>query len=259
MTIIIVLHSLIGFGRMNYFKLILSTSLCIIYFCDLKKIFSIRNIIYFVILLLSVFIIACLMMYFRVFSGEVDVFNIVSYQLKQIFEYILGSFRALDRFINNGFVGFENYTFGRATFAGVEEILLYPIKFLGSEITSFNQNIAPITQQGIVVGYETPYYNAFYTSIMNFYLDFRIMGVVVFSLLQGLLVKYALNIYVKEKNIISMVLVLYVSLNLITGFLRWEYQAGNNIFLLIVLFILAKFDKIKKPRKENLNENIVDS
>ena len=247
MIISFILFSLIGFGRFNFLNIILAFFFTIVYFIDFKSVFNKKNIIAFIITIVAIFGVSVLFMYVRVFSASesTGIFTLISYQFKQIFEYFLGSFRTLDNFLKHGF-SIANYTFGRATLAGFDEIILYPIKFLGSEVLNFNQIISPITQEGIAVGHQTPYYNAFYTSIMNFYLDFGFLGVCFFSYLHGLFINYIFKLYKERETILSKILVILVSTNLLMCVLKWNYQAGNMVFLVVLLLIAENFDKIRK-------------
>ncbi|MBQ4584454.1 MAG: oligosaccharide repeat unit polymerase [Bacilli bacterium] len=250
MIISFILFSLIGFGRLNFLNIILAFLFVGLYFVKFENIFKKKNLLYFIAGILLIFIVSMLFIYIRVFSSNQSngLFSLINYQTKQIFEYFLGSFRALDVFISNGFNGISRYSFGRATFAGIDEIVLYPIKFFGGEVLSFNQIVSPLTQEGIAVGYNTPYYNAFYTSIMNYYLDFGFLGVCLFSYLHGLFINYIFKLYNNRETIISKVLIVLVSINLFMGILKWNYQAGNMTFLIILMILFENFSILKERK-----------
>ena len=145
----------------------------------------------------------------------------------------------LDNVVNNGLgENFPDKFYGRATLAGLEEIVLYPIKFLGAEINSFNNIITDFTQNSVPVGSETPYFNAFYTCVTFFYIDGGILGVIIFASMHGLLIGYGINLYLKKKNISSLILLNFLAINLFSSIYRWPYQNGSTTFLVIVLVIL---------------------
>ena len=252
MVLIILIYTFIGFSRMSFLFIIILSLLAVIYFADIKKMFSKKNIIKISVGLISIFILSCFMIFFRI-NSDTSIFGFcksIITQFEQIFIYFLGAFRALDHFIINGFNDLSNLCYGRATFAGFEEIVLYPIKFFGSEIFSFNQIISVHTQTAISVGEYTNYYNAFFTSVMNFYLDFRVIGVIIFSFIHGLFIKYIIDLYKNNKSIILKCSLLFVSYNLLVSSLKWEYQSGNTIFFIIILLFIEFISTYNIRRKK---------
>lgn len=251
--LIIIIYNLIGFSRMGILELIYAISFSFLYFSENIKI-NYKHVLKFLLFIILLFFFACLMIYARIDTTNINVIKIVKYQFTQIFEYFLGSFRMLDRFLKTGFEGLPLFSYGRATLAGIDEIILYPIKFFGSEVLSFNQIIAEYTQIGYSIGTNTPYYNAFYTSIMNFYMDFSIYGVIIFSFLHGLFIKYVINLYEENKNnILSKILLILVSINLLMCSFKWPYQSGNMLFLIFILIIAIKIINFKS--KGNIKKN----
>lgn len=134
--------------------------------------------------------------------------------------------------------------YGRATLSGLEEIILYPIKFFGAEINSFNNIITKFTQKSVSIGSETPYFNAFYTCVMFFYIDGGLLGVIIFASLHGLLIAYGIRLYSKKKDLPSLMLLNFLVVNLFSSIYRWPYQSGSTTFLVTILIILNYKDKI---------------
>lgn len=171
----------------------------------------------------------------------------------------MGGFRLLDNVVNNGISdNLPDKFYGRATLSGLEEILLYPIKFFGAEINSFNNIIAQYTQKAVAIGTQTPYFNAFYTCVMYFFIDGGVLGVIVFSSLHGLLIAYGIRLYSKKKDLMSLILLNFLIVNLFTSIYKWPYQSGATTFLLIVLIILNYKKEIgeiiKKWKKKIMNK-----
>ena len=129
--------------------------------------------------------------------------------------------------------------------AGAEEILLYPIKAFGIEVKSFNNIVSQYTQKSILIGENNSYFNAYYTCIMNYYLDFGILGVIIFPILHSALIVMALKNYYLKKNVYSLMLFSFVLLNLFFGVIRWNYQSGTTVFVLAILIVLNMLNKPK--------------
>ena len=192
LAITIALYSLIGYSRMIYLNIVIYIFICILLKPNLKELINVKNIIKIILIGCAVVIILFGMLYARICKSSAPIKDNISKTLKnqteQIIEYSVGSFRLLDYFIKNGFENFQSkYTYGQATFAGVEEIILYPIKGIGVEIDSFNNIIGEYTQKSIKIGTKTNF-NAFYTCVMNFYLDYGLIGVILFPILHSMLI-----------------------------------------------------------------------
>lgn len=256
----IIIYSLIGYGRMVYFNIAIYVFINILLKNDLKKFLNIKTAIKTLSVFIIIFVIFTGLLFARSESNKLttteNLQRTLKSQCEQVIEYSVGGFRLLDNFIKNGFDEFTTYTFGRATFAGLEEIVLYPIKATGIEINSFNNIISKYTQKEILIGENNSYFNAYYTCIMNFYLDFGIIGVIVFPIMHSILIIYGLKNYYKHKNIYSLLLLNYVLLNLFFSIIRWNYQSGTSTFILLILIFANILSNIYEKRK---NENIMDS
>ena len=245
LAITIALYSLIGYSRMIYLNIVIYIFICILLKPNLKELINVKNIIKIILIGCAVVIILFGMLYARICKSSAPIKDNISKTLKnqteQIIEYSVGSFRLLDYFIKNGFENFQSkYTYGQATFAGVEEIILYPIKGIGVEIDSFNNIIGEYTQKSIKIGTKTNF-NAFYTCVMNFYLDYGLIGVILFPILHSMLIIFSLKQYYLKKDIVSFMLLNFVLLNLFFSIIRWNYQSGTSVFVLIVLIGMSFF------------------
>ena len=248
--------SLIGYSRMVYFNIAIYIFINILLKSNLKELINLKNIIKISAIFGIVFVMLFGMIYARICKNNVSVVNNIKKTIKnqseQIIEYSVGSFRLLDYFIKNGFEGLKHkYTYGQATFAGIEEIILYPIKGIGVEINSFNNIMGKQTQIPIKIGEDTEF-NAFYTCVMNFYLDYGFLGVIIFPILHSILIILSLNQYYRKKNIFSFILLNFVLLNLFFSIIRWNYQSGTSTFVLLTMIFITNFENIKNKIQEKI-------
>lgn len=261
-TIDIIISAFIGFGRMGVFSTLILTSIVFFITKDVKQFLNWKFLAKIFILFIIIVVLFTTMIFVRMNdntkSFSENIVQALENQFNQVFEYFLGSIRTLDIFVKDGFEEFPNHTYLRATFAGVDEIILYPFKGVGLEIDSFNNLAVDVMARTYSISEKTNYYNAFYTGVMNFYLDLGTVGVIVFSLLHGMFVFLALMQYKKYNNLLSLMLLAYVIKNLIFTILNWPYQGGPNTFVLIILIILNVVCNYKERRKIK-NENSLDS
>lgn len=254
----IIIYSLIGYGRMIYFNIFLYIVINMLLKRDIRSYINKKFLVKLVSVCLVVFAIFTSMVYMRIGKksssvGENIVLSVKN-QFEQVVVYLVGEYRLLDYFIENGFEDFKSYTLGRATLAGAEEILLYPIKAFGIDVKSFNNIVSQYTQKSILIGENNSYFNAYYTCIMNYYLDFGILGVIIFPILHSALIVLALKNYYLQKNVYSLMLLSFALLNLFFGVIRWNYQSGTTVFVLAILIVLNMMNKTKLSEGKTLNE-----
>lgn len=249
MLLNVVLNTRIGLGRFGYFELI--AFILIIYF-----LIKIRNKHKFtinkhklgqkVIIAISGFFFITLMNYtllIRKGFEEVSIDSIMEGYIllfEQGVSYFVGPFRAFDYLIHNDL--FNEYFYGRLTFGGVDHIFGMFFKLIDSNYITAYQSINPIIQDPIYIG-DGKTFNAFYTSLMNHYLDLNIIGILIFPLLYGMVTAYVVNLFVKNQNIGSLSLVVFVVYNAILSSLNWSYQNVSTwvaLGLLIILYIYFK-------------------
>ena len=262
-TLNIIIYSLIGYGRMTYLNIIIYCFNIFLLKGNLKKALTKKNLFKFASICVSIFFVFTAFIYFRTESDKLSLVENIKKSIydqgEQLIQYSVGGFRLLDDFIKEGFGKFPKFTLGEATFAGAQEIILYPIKGLGFEISSFNNRITEYTQTSIVIGEKSLYFNAFYTSIMNYYLDFGVIGVIMYPILHSILIIYGLKNYYLRKDVFSLLLLNYLLMNLFFSIIRWNYQSGTSVFVLMFLIFLNIISNKYMKRNLNKNESIVDS
>lgn len=93
------------------------------------------------------------------------------------------------------------------------------------------------------------YYNAYGTMFYNFYLDFRVFGIIALSLLYGILMEKVYLDAKHEESIFKQVLYVMLVMGVFNSFIRWQF-ASPTIFISLVLIRFL----IKKKKVNKLNE-----
>ena len=250
----VLVYSLIGYGRMIYLATMIYLMFSLLIINNLKELFNIKMILKAGAILSLVLLFCIALVYFRTaedyYSFSANIKNAFVMQIRQLIEYFTIGMRLLDDFLKNGFELFPKHTYGRATFAGIEEIILYPAKGLGAEIDSFN-NIIPIETQVMKQVGENTTANAFYTCVMNYYLDFGAPGVIIFSGLHGCLISMAAAAYIRRRDFFSLLLLNYVFYHLLFSIVMWDYQSGTYVFVLAILIVTVYLTGRKGSEEDN--------
>ncbi|PFC97741.1 hypothetical protein CN277_24300 [Bacillus cereus] len=173
----------------------------------------------------------------------------VTYSFKQGVVYFTGPLRALDYFLTSNIVDSVGYTYGRASFAGIEEVIVTFLSSFYSDqslaLNSANAITAQFTVPNIIIG-ENLYFNAFYTHIMNFYLDYGVIGVMILSILYGLISSVIFKYCLTNINIFKVSLLIYYIHHLIVSEFRWDYQAPASwIIVFSLVFMSTRYEKRK--------------
>lgn len=245
----IVLNTMIGYGRMCIFEFILFLLFAYLSQKEINKP-KIKSIFITLLAIILFAVISTIVTTIRIIGIEgLSIATIKEYgisnQISQLIIYFTGGFRTLDLFISNKIISINDYMFGRLTFAGLEDLISNFTSALGINFIPINNIVGNYTQIPVLIG-NNQYFNAFYTSIFNFYGDFGIIGVVFFSFLSGMLIKYSVNNYIKKGNLNSLLLFIYASSMLLCSVYRFNYQLGQYLIILIYLIFINKFKLFRK-------------
>ncbi len=253
----IILNMTIGYGRMSIYEVALY--LIVAYFINinrkplkinLKKIFLVTVI---VLLMFCLGIIpTAIRMNIELTDFKKIYEEVIDEQAKQLVIYFTGGFRAFDKFLESGFNGINNFQLGRATFGGIDGLMGMAFSILGKQYITINSMIGRITQENIIIGKDSVF-NAFYTCMMNFYLDFGYAGAIIGPVIHSIFLICSYINFKNKKTLVSEILFIYVMMNAFSSIYRWNYQAESTTVTCLVLIGLNIICRRKK------DENIMDS
>ena len=255
--IITILSSLIGNGRMSLFNFMLYAIIMYVTHANKKlKNIEFNKILKLVFLLVLVFFFSLIPLYNRLNYSNfwIAIPKLINIQFNSIVNYFIGGFRNLDIYLAKKFYTIKSYTYGRATFGGIDELLCLFLNFIGIRCNSYNGLVGNIMQNPNRIGINS-YFNAFYTCIMNFYSDLGLFGIIIYSFLFGLVTILLFKKYQKKHKIFDLALLLYFLVNiLISAVYRWYFQSASVTFTFFVIYFLSmKEDKIFKNTQINDN------
>ena len=246
----IVLNSQIGKGRMIIFELLIYFIIgFIIYFYDeiwkyIKK--------YWYIILIIFVVCGSAMTVLTLVRLNTDFTNMESIKMNiketfdQVILYFTGSIRAFDYSLVNNYrdtiIEQYGHTWGMATFAGINEVIIMFFRGLGMEIATTNMAIGSLTQPAIFIG-ENVQYNAFYSAVLNYYIDFGVVGVALFSGLFGAFSAFLIKKSLKTKDVYYTMILIFNLYIIIFSLLRWEYQAPSTWMIISMILIVRMINK----------------
>jgi|GEM_PF-2249921 len=179
-----------------------------------------------------------------VLNNFIDLFPFV---LKQGIIYFVGPFRAFDNFLNLRIYDRIGFTFGRSTFSGLDEIIKNLTVIMGLDMESARAKMSSFTVESIYIG-TNQQFNAFYTGVMNFYLDGGIWGVIILSFLYGAIAAGVWNYYNKHPNLFSYSLLIYFTYTTIAFEFVSYFGAVSTWIVLFILILCSYISSRKKIR-----------
>ncbi|MCL6605979.1 MAG: hypothetical protein K6T94_24195, partial [Paenibacillus sp.] len=175
------------------------------------------------------------------FSESINIF--VNYSLKQFVIYFTGPFRSLDFFLSSKIYETTGFTLGRSFFSGIEEMINTFIIFLSGNSVSFhtaNEITSSYTVSPILVGNNISF-NAFYTNVMNFYLDGGLLFVITLSLFYGFVTALLYRYYLSNSNLFTFSLNIFLVYQMIATEFRWNYSAPPTWIAIALILLMNRF------------------
>ena len=102
---------------------------------------------------------------------------------------------------------------------------------------SFKQN------ETIQVSSDVPNFNALYTALFWFYLDYGILGIVVFPLLFGLLLRGSILLMLRHFNFANIILVFCIFHKIMHFVFDYSFITFHDLLFLLALYILGNYSK----------------
>lgn len=255
---IIIISAYIGGGRAGFFSIILAIAL----FSFIKKsllkspikieyIFRNKmkknNMLILFIIIAILFILSVLVTVMRM-SENASFFDGLYLLSEQLIVYMVGPFRAFDYGISQ-YAPTLGYLYGAGTFAGIGEFIFFLMHLIGVNVYYANSIIGNLLGLYIDIG-GGHIFNYAFTNNMIFYFDFGIIGVILFSFLFGIFVRYIINLFIKKTNIYTLILLGYIFEAMMYSLFSWKLQSLPAIFLILVCLFLNSEIRLSKQRKK---------
>ncbi len=166
---------------------------------------------------------------------------------ERIAGYSILPFGLFNEALQNGICEKYQYTFGRATFAGVDVLVNGLAKRLGIPYETTMDIVFDVQNNYVKIGTDH-YYNYAYTGLFYHYIDFGIFGIFLFPFVFGLLFRMIVINFYRDPNIGWLLLIgLAFFLALHSLFTCYFIKPWVIPYIIILLFVAQK----KKPRFMN--------
>ena len=153
--------------------------------------------------------------------------------------YFVGPIVAFDQGVHNNVIERQGgYHFGALTFNSVEEVFFTILNRIGM---SYKRPIAQygdlIQENYISIGAMN--WNALYTWCNFFYCDLGVLGLIVFPLIIGFIVRSVIVYFYKKTNVYSASLLLFAYISVVYSIIRFNVNTLSSFFLICFLLYMS--------------------
>lgn len=240
MGVFLFLHASLDFGRFSYF-LILFT-IVFVWFIKYKSIkLNIRMLVYTSLGMVLFYLLILYSTSIKYDRNTFDQDNMEDVNV-QFISYFAGPIAAFDYSLSDDYVAkIGGYQYGALTFAAPVQALYDIFYRFGIVIEQPFLNLNELVQKtNIDIGSKWGTWNAFYTEVIYFYCDLGVFGVILFSLLFGLMTRTLLRLLYKSRSFYATVLLSDVFIAIALSPIRSYIFHGPHFVFLLVLYIIAK-------------------
>lgn len=241
--------SLFG-GRLSFFIFGFSVALCYLW-CKSFNVIIIRKDIKSIITALSIAIVLLFTGMTIAKSGDVSDVKGSFEELKedmvlQPLRYFVCPLKAFDYAIEHHYPSkLGGYMNGRATFASID-YYVNPVlnRMSGTHDPNANSIIGHLIQEEwISLSSDVPSWNALYTALLHFYVDFGVVGCLFFSFLFGILTRWAINKMTLKVSLPYFFLAFFFMTMSFMSCFSYYPVGGDVMPFLLYIFIWIKLEK----------------
>lgn len=140
----------------------------------------------------------------------------------------------------------ESLYYGTATFAGLEELFFTPFLFINK---FFNFDIANARLGSLMTPTfyfnSTHGWNALFTGVINYYLDFGYIGIILYPFFIGYTFSKLIVVFLRKNDFFHLMLLAVFFTWMFNNMISSTFQSFSNWILLISFFIYKKFFSLK--------------
>lgn len=248
----LLVYNSLGGGRFGYTQIAWSLYLvCICLYQVVKIKLSIRNALIAFVVFLGFYGLIALTTASRMANFDINRINydeVLKETNTQLSAYVSGPIAAFSYAIDNNYVKeMGGYQYGKLTLGAFDQVADIAFRKIGIGYERAIPKLATIKQDSkIEINEDFPMWNALYTSNLFFYLDFGIIGVLVFPFIFARLFSKSLSLMQHKQNVMSLVLVNYVFVNCMHSVFDFRlYNLADLVTISVLLILIYKTKAVK--------------
>lgn len=159
--------------------------------------------------------------------------------IKTIYIYMASPVPMFDYCISNYF---KEFKYGKMFFMGILDLIDSIISYSGIpiDLTSDIKTIVSETERFVRL-YQTNYFNAFASIFYYFYVDFGVIGIIIFNAIYGYISRIVFNNVLYRGRILDVAILIYFVQMVTQTIVRWPFSMLSNIMVFLYLYWISKF------------------
>lgn len=164
---------------------------------------------------------------------------------KHFVTYLVGPFRALDYALGHNYLdAVGGYQYGRCTLGFVDTMMQLILNTIGVEYEAGVKQLAHYVQNNWIDIGDNHYFNFAYTAILFYYVDFDLLGVIIFPLLLGYFSRIIINkIYTKNNPCVLILAAFIFTVLYGTGFTWRLYRHDTFVTICLIVIMYIWYNK----------------
>lgn len=165
---------------------------------------------------------------------------------KHLQTYTAGPIAAFDYSLENKYVdqigGYQN---GKLTVSSIIRFVASPMRIIGVKIEDPVSKITPLKQDEHIVFGDAISFNALYTSLLVYYCDLGVFGVIFIPFILGLLYRRIIVLFYKKQTLPLLMLIVWLFYATIRSVMDYPFYTPSDIPLIIILLVLGSTGRNK--------------
>lgn len=171
--------------------------------------------------------------------------------LEHITTYACGATVALDYSIEHDYTNqIDGHTYGTITGSSIVQVAYIICNKIGLPFEQPMEKLGKLKQNSYIsVGKSRPF-NALYTSVLFFYTDFGLLGVILIPFLLGMLCRFLIKKFLTYQTFPLLILITYCYILSMFSITDFNFTTYTSLFMVILLYWLG----IKKGKKNKISQ-----
>ena len=180
-------------------------------------------------------------------EGDEGVNNAVESTSRQILSYAVGPISAFDYAVNNNYkdrIGGLKY--GGLTLSAPELFVYIVLSKMGMNYNKALDKLVVIKQDEYIDIGDNTWWNALYTSLLFYYLDFGWLGIILFPFFFGVISRCCIKKMFETNSLCCYIIVTYIFHEILRSITDYTFVDVYTFLLMLILYFVASSRKLKE-------------
>lgn len=172
--------------------------------------------------------------------------NAVEATTRQVLSYSVGPISAFDYAIENDYMNrIGGLKYGRLTLSGPELFIYIILNKIGINYEKALDKLVIIKQDDTIDIGDNTWWNALYTSLLYYYLDFGWVGIVLFPFIFGVLSRSCIKRLLNTNSLCYYIILTYIVHELLRSITDYTFVDVFTFILMVTLYVIPSLKRVR--------------